>query len=64
MTQSRGFPHLNDMLDVILPRETHGRWFATPVPALNGRTPLQAINDGDYDSVVLVVASYSDPSYS
>ena len=53
--------HLNTLLDTVLDRSAQDQWFATPIPRLGGRTPMQAINDGDYDAVVEVAESYSEP---
>lgn len=48
----------------VLKPEAFGRWMTTPIPALGGRTPFDAMLAGDMDAVVNVSRSYLDPSFS
>jgi len=48
----------------VLKKEAIPRWWKTPIPALGGRTPDEALGDGDSEAVMAVAVSYWDPSFS
>jgi len=50
-------------LGAVLRSEATGRWLGTPIPRLEGRTPLDAIQRGGLEAVVAVTRSYLDPSF-
>jgi hypothetical protein len=54
---------LRTLHSVIKPEGT-GRWFALPIPRLDGVTPLDAIRAGHLEAVWQLVESYTDPSFT
>jgi len=48
----------------VLKPEAHERWLVTPIPALGGQTPVDAMFNGHIDDVVALTRSYLDPSFS
>lgn len=51
-------------LQALLDPADIGPWFKTPVPALNGESPLEAARKGRIAHLERVVSSYFDASYS
>ena len=48
-------------LNALMPDEEQKlQWFKLPIPALGGRTPLEAINDGEFSRVLQVAQAYAE----
>jgi len=48
----------------VLKAEGTGRWLRTPVPGLDGRTPLDEFGAGALDRLAVYTSRYRDPSFS
>lgn len=51
-------------LHAVLRPEATVKWLRAPIPALDGRTPMAAIQKGDTAKVLEVARSYRDPSFA
>ena len=55
---------LTTRLRTLLPSDGIGTWYRTSIGALRGRSPLEALTEGEVAEVERVVESYFDPSYA
>lgn len=54
---------LLNTLHLVLEPEATARWLRSEIPALGGRTPLQALGRGRIRDLLDVVSAYTDPSF-
>lgn len=54
---------LLNTLHLVLEPEATARWLRSEIPALGGRTPLEALDKGRIRDLLDLVQSYTDPSF-
>jgi antitoxin Xre/MbcA/ParS-like protein len=54
---------ISNLVRVLNP-EGFARWLETPIPRLDGRTPLAALFEGDEDQVLDLTRSYLETSFT
>lgn len=64
MTDHRLPPEVTILLAGVLAEPAFSLWSNTRIGRLGGRTPNEAIDEGDLEAVLQLVRGYNDPSFT